>query len=78
VTTAQEWVRRFGLIHKHFGKLPADFQSMGANEAGNFIQDIVARLEIEEKTGDFSEQWQLLIFSSDAHDFQKSFVKLLS
>lgn len=53
VATAQEWIRRFGLIHKKFAKLPADFAKMDAKEAGNFLLDMVSTLEAEGKSGSY-------------------------
>lgn len=51
--TAHEWVRRFGLIHRRFGKLPADFLKMDAKQAGDFLLDMVTTLEDEKKSGSY-------------------------
>lgn len=41
ILTAHEWVRRFGLIHKKFGKTPKDIAAMNAKQAGDFLLDMI-------------------------------------
>ena len=53
VSTAYEWFRRMGFIHKTFGKSPRDMAKMKPKQATNFILDIVTQLEEEGKSGSY-------------------------
>jgi len=51
--TAYEWFRRFGRIHKRFGKTPKDFVKMGEKKTVAFMLDMVTELESENKSGSY-------------------------
>lgn len=51
--TAYEWFRRFGRIHKRFGKMPKDFVKMGERKTVAFMLDMVTELESEKKSGSY-------------------------
>lgn len=53
VSTAYEWVRKFGQIHTRFDKKPADIAKMSVKEAGDFLLDMISRLEEEKKSGNY-------------------------
>lgn len=47
VATANERLRRFGLLHKKYGKLPADFVALGAEGATDFTANMIDEMENE-------------------------------
>ena len=53
VVTAQEWLRRMGLVHKKFGKTPREIASLSGREATRFLLDVVSTLEEEGVSGGY-------------------------
>lgn len=47
VATANERLRRFGRLHKKYGKLPADFVALGAEGATDFTANMIDEMEKE-------------------------------
>jgi hypothetical protein len=45
VASANERLRRFGLLHRRYGKLPGDFVALGADGATDFIGDMIDEME---------------------------------
>ena len=53
VSTAHEWFRRMGRLHKRFGKSPKEIAAMNPKEAANFIMDVITALEEEGMSGSY-------------------------
>ncbi len=51
VSTAHEWLRRWGRVHRLTGKLPADVARMTPKDATNMLLDLIATLEEQQRTG---------------------------
>lgn len=47
VATAKERLRRFGRLHKRYGKLPADFVALGDDGATDFVGTMIDEMEKE-------------------------------
>jgi len=53
LVTGYDWLRRVGWVHKKFGKTPSEIASLSPREAGDFLLDVVGKLEEEGRSGGY-------------------------
>ena len=57
ISTAHEWLRRWGRVNRQTGKLPSDLAKMSPKEATNMLLDLVVTLEEQQRTDSTSPTW---------------------